>query len=71
MAAQTLKISGKKFVLIPESEYRRLISSTSRAVEPKLTVEDAEDIAICLKRMADPREKSIPWEQVKKELGLQ
>jgi len=70
MAAQTLKISGRKFVLMPESEYRRLMVSKSRAVEPLLTAEDAEDIAISLRRMADPREKLIPWEDVKKRAGL-
>ncbi len=55
---------------MPESEYRRLMVSKSRAVEPLLTAEDAEDIAISLRRMADPREKLIPWEDVKKRAGL-
>jgi len=77
-AIATLKIDGKKFVVIPEREYQKLITVRSKTDRPKRApesagadaVEDAADVAIALRRMSDRRQKSIPWAEVKKLAGL-
>lgn len=72
MAVQTIKFAGKKFVIIPESEYRKLERRASSArpskPRPRLSAEDRYDIAEAKKALAEG--SFIPWEQVKKELGI-
>ena len=33
-------------------------------------IEDRRDVAVSLERLADPKEKRIPYEQVRKQAGL-
>lgn len=70
---QTLKLAGKKFVVLAESEYRKLEQRASAAAasskrQPRLSVQDRGDIAEAKRRLADPKEVPIPWEKVKQEL---
>jgi len=46
-------------------ELYRLLEQIIEEEEDRLDVEDAE------RRLADPNEVPIPWEQVKKNLGLE
>jgi uncharacterized protein YaiI (UPF0178 family) len=73
MAAAMLNLSGRKFVVIPEKEYRELKAKAARngkspRTKQKLSKQDRGDIAESLRRLADPRR--ISHEQLKAELGL-
>ena len=86
MAAQTLTLAGKRFVILPESEYRKLRaapkrngkSASARAAKrprkrQRLTAQDRGDIAEARRRLRaveEGRDLLIPWEQARKELGL-
>jgi hypothetical protein len=74
MAVQTLKLGGKRFVVVPEKDYRDLKAKATQARPARktrrLTAQDRGDIAEAKRRLADPNEKPIPYEQVRKELGL-
>jgi hypothetical protein len=63
MAVQTLKLAGKRYVLLPEREYLRLSS-------PKTTVsaEDRHDATALRRRLATMRrsgEKPVPYAQAR------
>jgi hypothetical protein len=62
MAIQTLVLGKKKFVVIPEKEYRRLKSKAE-----EIRAQDEGDIAESIRR---EREPSIPLHVVRKRLGL-
>jgi len=81
MAAHTLTLAGKRFVILPESEYRKLRaaprrSGKSAAATPKrprkrrLTAQDRGDIAESMRLLRDPNLKTVPLAQLKRELGL-
>lgn len=68
MAVQTLKLAGRRYVLLPEREYRRL-SELSTGVSN----EDRRDAAVLRRRLAEMKrhgEKPIPYAQARRELGL-
>ncbi|MFI5380418.1 MAG: hypothetical protein ACHRHE_14060 [Tepidisphaerales bacterium] len=68
MAVQTLKLGGRKYVLLPESEYRRLSDKRSAT-----SAEDQRDATILRRRLAEMRrrgEKPMPYAQARRELGL-
>lgn len=64
MIVQTIKLSGKPYVLVPEKDFRKLVDRFAR-----YDAEEQADAAIVRKRL---KSKSflIPLAQVKKELGL-
>jgi hypothetical protein len=69
MSAQTLTLAGKRYVLLPEAEYRRL-SGNSSAPDP----EDRRDAEILRRRLAGMRrrrEKPLEYDRVRESLGLQ
>lgn len=72
MTVANLKIGKREFVVIPKREYERFrkwrAGASARA--GRLSAEDRADLALALKRLKDPKEKPIPYEQVRKELGL-
>lgn len=71
MTVANLKIGGREYVVIPKKEYQSFLTWRTKSVRPaRLSKEDRADIALARKRLADPREKPIPYEQVRKELGL-
>jgi len=71
MAVQTVKLAGKKFVIVAEKDYRNLKAQAAQARparKPKrLTAQNRGDIAESRRRRNEP---SIPLEIVRKRLGL-
>jgi hypothetical protein len=68
MAVQTLKLAGRRYVLLPEGEYRRL-----REKDGGASSEDRRDAMILRRRLAAMRrrgEKPMPYAQARRELGL-
>lgn len=83
MAVTTFKIAGRKYVLMPESEFFKRTAGTNGAARKpavrkqpfrdaplvkRLTRQDRGDIAESLRRLKT--EKSIPAEEVFRKLGL-
>jgi hypothetical protein len=73
MSVQTLKVGGKRFVLLPESEYRKLkakpaVSKKTPSRKRGPSKQDVGDLAEHRRRMAEPGE--VPLEQVRRRLGL-
>lgn len=68
MAIQTLTLAGKRFVILPEKEYRALRDNklarqpSGRARRPhRMTAQDRGDVAEAKRRLADPADKIIPF----------
>jgi hypothetical protein len=72
MAAATLNLGGKKFVVLPESEYRALKAKASRngttTAKRRPTRQERGDVAESIRRLKD--ERRIPAEEVFKRLGV-
>jgi hypothetical protein len=64
MTTATLKIGRREFVVIPRKEFEQLRRRAD------LSKEDAVDVSQSVRRLNDPREKRVPWSQVKKRAGL-
>jgi hypothetical protein len=67
MAVQTLKLAGKRYVLLPENEYRRLSRQTG------VSAEDRRDATVLRRRLAEMRrrgEKPVPYSEARREFGL-
>jgi PHD/YefM family antitoxin component YafN of YafNO toxin-antitoxin module len=62
MPAQTLRLLGKQFVLIPKSEYDRMQAELARQ-----KAQDRGDVAEARRRSKEP---SVALERVRKRLGL-
>lgn len=75
MTVQTVKLGREKYVLLREKDYRLLKAKAEKVPSPRskprqLTAQDKGDIAEARRRVADPKEKPVPYEQLRKELGL-
>lgn len=76
MTVQTLKLSGKRFVVVAEKDFRDLqrraaIDTRSRSRQSSKTdARDRADITLARKRLTDPNDRRIPYEQVRGEPGL-
>ena len=74
MAVQTLTLGGKRFVIMPEAEYKKLKpkattpSKASNGRSAKLTKQELGDIAEATRRSAGPMR---PYSELRKELGLE
>ena len=64
MAAQTVRLGGREFVIVPKREYERLQSRAR-----KLSELDRGDIAESKRRLAEPG-KSISLSDVRRRLGV-
>jgi hypothetical protein len=62
MTVQTVKLAGKRFVIVPEKDFRRL-----RKQAEDISAQDKGDIAEAKRR---EREPSVSLEAVRKRLGL-
>lgn len=62
MTVQTIKIAGKRFVIVPERDFRRLQKQAE-----DISVQDKGDVAEAKRR---ERESSVSLEAVRKRLGL-
>jgi hypothetical protein len=65
MTVSTLKIGKREFVVVPRRDFERIQRKAQM-----LSDEDAAEVAEALRRLNDPKETRIPWEQVKKRAGL-
>jgi hypothetical protein len=65
MKLQTVKLAGKKFVIVPEKDFQRMNKALNDAA-----AQDRADIRLAQKRLADPKQKPISYEKARKELGL-
>ena len=65
MTVQTVKLAGRRFVIVPKSHYDRLCAQAEQIIRL-----DRADAAEAARRLKDPKEKRIPWAQVKKRAGL-
>ena len=76
MSVTGLKLGGKQFVVVPEKAFRNMqkradgAAGSASGKRSRLDAADRADIELALKGLADPNEKCIPYEQVRKELGL-
>lgn len=68
MTVQTVKLAGKRFVILSEKDFRHLEKKARQA--DRLAQEERTDVAEARRRLADPDDKPIPWEKAKGELGL-
>jgi len=64
MTVQTLKLSGKPYVLVPQNDFRKLVDRLAR-----YDAEEQRDAAVVRRRLKS-KSRLVPLEQVKKELGL-
>ena len=62
MTVQTLSVGKRKFVLLPEKDYRRLQKKAE-----EISAQDKGDVAEAKRR---EREPSVPLEAIRKRLGL-
>jgi hypothetical protein len=72
MTIQTVKLAGKKFVIVPEKDYRSLkaqaaLAGSGRSKPRRLTAQDRGDIAEARRRAKEP---SRPYQELREELGL-
>jgi hypothetical protein len=65
LTISTFKLGKREYVIVPRKDFDRM-EQKSRL----LSDDDAADLAESLRRLKDPAEKRIPWEQVKKRAGL-
>ena len=75
MTATVLKLAGKEFVILSKRDYvalkDRAAKRTSMADSPvhRMTQQDRGDVAEAKRILADPKEKFIPWNEVRKRIG--
>ena len=62
MTVQAVKLAGKRFVIVPEKDFRRLQKQAE-----DISIQDRGDIAESKRR---EREPSVSLESVRKRLGL-
>ena len=76
MTVQTVKLAGRKFVIVAEKDYRDLKAraaqaangtATGRSKTRRLTAQDRGDIAEAKRRANEP---ARPYAELRKELGL-
>ena len=73
MTVRTVKLAGKRFVIVAEKDFRdleRRAHGPAGRRERKLTAQDRGDIAEAERRLADPSDREIPYDQTRKRLGL-
>jgi len=72
MTVQTVKLAGRKFVIVAEEDFRDLKAQAAQArngrnTTRRLTAQDRGDIAEARRREHEP---SVPLEGVRRRLGL-
>jgi hypothetical protein len=75
MTVQTVKLGRERFVLLKEKDYRQLKAKADRQNGAKrarrLTAQDRADIAEARRRLNDPHDRVIPYDdKARKQLGL-
>jgi hypothetical protein len=73
VTVQTLKLRGERYVLLREKDFNALkvkAASSKPGKTRRLTAQDRGDIAEAARRVSDPGDREIPYEQARKRLGL-
>jgi hypothetical protein len=73
MTVQSLKINGRRFVLVAESDFRRLekqAAKPQKSSSKSVAAEDRADLEVARRRLSSPKEKRIPWRTVAKRAGI-
>ena len=70
MTVQTLKLGGKKFVVVSEKDFRDLKAKAARPFRKgrRVTDQDNGDVEESLRRMGEPGGKTLA--EVRQKLGL-
>ena len=72
MSIQTITLAGRRFVILPESDYRKLAktvaSKNGKPARTRLSAQDRGDIAEAKRRANEP---ARPYAQLRKSLGLE
>ncbi len=72
MSIQTITLAGRRFVILPESDYRKLAkasaSGNGKAGRARLSEQDRGDIAEAKRRAEEP---ALPYSRLRKSLGLE
>ena len=67
MTQQTVELAGKRFVIVEEKHYLKLVRQAEAAA--KMTRQDQGDVAESKRRLSEPG-ASMSWEQIKAERKL-
>jgi hypothetical protein len=81
VTVQTLKLRGQRYVLLRERDFNTLkqkaqggksrkSSSAGSRTTRRLTAQDRGDITEAMRRLNDPDDKEVSYEQARKRLGL-
>lgn len=65
MATQTLRLAGKDYTLIPSKQFQQMAEELAQ-----YRAETASDLAVAKRRLKNPKDKPVPWQEAKKRLGL-
>lgn len=65
MSTSSFKIGRAEYVVVPRKVFEKM-----RKKAELLSDEEAADIAESQRRLGDPKEKRVPWSQVKKRAGI-
>ncbi len=75
MTVQTLKLGGRDYVIVPKKVFQNLqerakgTPQTARKAR-RLSAQDQGDIAEATRRLSDPGDKAVPYEEARKRLKL-
>ncbi len=69
MTVETITIGGKRYVVMPEEEYRRVFDEHGVPIlsDEQMTEQDWGDVAEAKRREGEP---ARPYSELRKELGL-
>jgi hypothetical protein len=71
MPAKNLTLAGKRFVILPEAEYRQLRKRAGIVRNSRRQVtQDQRDTAEALRRLNDPADKVVSYADARKRLGV-
>lgn len=69
MTVSTLKIGKTPYAVIPMRDFERMRKQLEKATY--LAKQERGDIAEAKRRSANPKERLIPWAEVKRKAGLE
>jgi hypothetical protein len=73
MTVQTLRLGGRRFVVLPEKEFRLLQRKAQNGTKQRprrSAADDRADTRRSLRRLHDPNDREVPYEEARKRLGL-
>lgn len=75
MIIQTLKLGGRDYVIVPKKDFQNLQECAKGTLQTarkarRLTAQDRGDIAEAMRRLSDPGDKAVPYQEARKHLKL-